>query len=127
MILHDNQKKIAKSKTRYKVVCAGRRFGKTVLSIEEMLVRATRIDNAKVAYIAPTYQQARDICWEQLKHRTSQIKAEINESRLEIEVPNEHGGKSKIFLRSWDNIETLRGQAFHFLVLDLTFSLNFQV
>jgi PBSX family phage terminase large subunit len=128
MYLHEQQKKIAKSPKRYRVVCAGRRFGKTILSIEEMIFHAVTNNLSKVAYIAPTYQQARDICWEQLKHRLVGIDAEINESRLEIEIPNEFGNRSKIFLRSWDNIETLRGQAFNFLVLDEVASMrNFEI
>lgn len=42
----------------------------------------------------------------------------VNESRLEIEVHTEDGGTSIIFLRGWESVETLRGQAFDFLVID---------
>lgn len=118
MQLHERQKEIVKDNHRFKVIDAGRRFGKTVLSIEEMLFKAVSTKDAKIAYIAPTYQQARDIAWEQLKARVEPIKAEINESRLEVTVPNQYKGNSKIVLRSWDNIETLRGQSFHLLILD---------
>lgn len=118
MKLHEKQREIVRDTHRFKVICAGRRFGKTILSIEEMLFTAVTTKNARVAYIAPTYQQARDIAWEQLKARVVDLKADVNESRLEIEVPNKFNGTSKIFLRSWDNVETLRGQAFHLIILD---------
>lgn len=68
---------------------------------------------SRIAYIAPTYQQARDIAWEQLKGDYRQA-GKVNESRLEIEVVN----GSRIVLRGWESIETLRGQKFDLIVLD---------
>ena len=118
MKLHEAQKKVVQSKKRFRVLLAGRRFGKTVLAIEEMLFKAVTTDKARIAYIAPTYQAARDISWAQLKERAQPLKPSINESRLEITVPNKHGTQSLIVLRSWDSVETLRGQYFDFLVLD---------
>lgn len=118
MILHNAQKQIVENNSRFKVLLAGRRFGKTVLAVEEMVYTAVNKADARVVYIAPTFQSARDIAFEQLKKRTLDIGTRINETRLEVEIPNKFGGRSKIFLRSWDNIETLRGQAFDFIVLD---------
>ena len=116
--LHPAQKQIAENNSRFRVLLAGRRFGKTVLAIEEMVFIAVSKENAKVVYTAPTFQSARDIALEQLRKRTVEIIKQFNETRLEIEVINKFGGTSKIFLRSWDNIETLRGQAFDFIILD---------
>lgn len=46
------------------MLVAGRRWGKTVLAVEEMLGFLVRNgDGWNVAYLAPTYGQARDICW----------------------------------------------------------------
>lgn len=118
MKLHEKQKEVLQSRARFRVLNAGRRFGKTILAIEEMLFCASSLDGARIVYIAPTYQAARDICWEQLKTRAHNLNADINESRLELAVPNRHSTKSHIFLRSWDNIETLRGQWFNFIILD---------
>lgn len=72
------------------------------------------ISNSRIAYVAPTYQQARDIAWEQLKKDLVQASESINESRLEIKLIN----GSIIVLRGWEAIETLRGQFFHLIVLD---------
>lgn len=112
------QNEIAKCTARFRVVNAGRRFGKTILSVEEMIGFAIRDIDQRIAYIAPTFQQARDIAWEQLKNRCKDIATNINESQLKITVKTLKGGESQIFLKSWDAVETLRGQKFHFLVLD---------
>lgn len=77
----------------------------------------------RVAYIAPTYQQARDIAWETLKTQLRGTHHTVNESRLEIRLKtltstSEAPEESVIVLRGWESIETLRGQAFDFLVLD---------
>lgn len=118
MVLHQPQKTILSNTARFRVLCCGRRFGKTTLAIEEMkclgLARPSRI-----AYIAPTYQQARDIAWEELKKQFAGLEPTINESRLEIRFRTIDGkGESIIMLRGWEAVETLRGQFFDLLVLD---------
>ena len=118
MKLHPSQKQVVESSNRFKVLLAGRRCGKTVLAVEELVFNAISKQEARVVYIAPTFQSARDIALEHLLKRIERVVSNINETRLELEVSNKFGGKSKIFLRSWDNIETLRGQAFDFIVLD---------
>jgi phage terminase large subunit-like protein len=117
MILHQTQSIIAKDKTRFRTICCGRRWGKTTLAIEEIKGRAVYTQSV-IAYIAPTYQQARDIAWEMLKKEMKDIVVKINESRLEIEVHNIKKSTSLIKLRGWESIETLRGQFFDLLVID---------
>ena len=118
MNLHSAQSEIAKSTARFRVVNCGRRFGKTTLAVWEMVAKAVYGSNRMVAYIAPTYQQARDIAWQELKKVCQPIAFKINESRLEIVVHTVDGGLSTISLRGWENIETLRGQRFDFIVVD---------
>lgn len=118
MEFHQPQKTIAKDRHRFRVVNCGRRFGKTLMAIYEMVAWATAQEDRKVSYIAPTYQQARDIAWEMLKKIADPITVNINESRLELTVKSQDGGKSHIYLRGWEAVETLRGQAFDFLVVD---------
>lgn len=84
----------------------------------EMFALAFAKEDARVAYIAPTYQQARDIAWTELKKMCEPITISVNESRLEIKITNQHGGSSQMVLRGWEAVETLRGQLFDFLVLD---------
>lgn len=118
LILTPKQNEIGADSTRFRVLNAGRRFGKTVLAIEEMVGVAIADNDRKVAYIAPTFQQSRDICWEQLKKRCQTIIFDANETQLKLTVKTQRGGTSVITLKSWDAIESLRGQMFHFLVID---------
>ena len=118
MILHPSQSLIASDTHRFRVVNCGRRFGKTLLAVLEMVALASAKEKGSVAYIAPTYQQARDIAWNQLKEICRPVIKQINESRLEVTIINKFGKTSRIVLRGWESVETLRGQAFDFLVLD---------
>ena len=127
MILHHSQNKIASSNARFRVVNAGRRFGKTVLACEEIKGVAL-YKEARIVYISPTIQQSRDIMWQQLKSELLPITLKTNESRLELEVMNKDGKSSFIQLKGWEAIETLRGQSFDFIVLDEVASMrNFWV
>lgn len=116
MQLTPAQSKILKDNHRFRIVNCGRRLGKTTGAVLEMIYCACAKADKKIAYIANTYQQARDIAWELLKKYAPTIN--INETRLEIKVKTQDGGQSEIVLRGWENIETLRGQHFDFLVLD---------
>lgn len=118
MIFHPAQSQIARDPHRYRVVNCGRRFGKTSLAINEMAGKAYSKKGRKICYIAPTYQQARDIAWVELVKILNPIATKINETRLEITVQTQDKGKSTIFLRGWESVDTLRGQAFDFLVID---------
>lgn len=104
------QKTILQDRHRYKVINCGRRFGKTTLAVDAI---AGYIASGKerVVYIAPTYQQARDIAWEMLKKVF--LGAQFNESRLEVRI-----GDRTVYLRGWEAVETLRGQKFDFIVID---------
>jgi len=113
LLFHKTQAEVALDPHRFRVLCCGRRWGKTTLAIDQMKGRAL-LPNSRIAYVAPTYQQARDIAWEPLKKDLREASESINESRLEIKVVN----GSIIVLRGWEAIETLRGQKFDLIVLD---------
>jgi PBSX family phage terminase large subunit len=115
---HPAQGAIAKDKHRFRVVNCGRRFGKTLLSVWEMFIFASVKENGKVAYVAPTYQQARDIAWLELKKVCEPVIINTNEGRLELVIRNRTGGNSLIVLKGWESIESLRGQMWDFVVLD---------
>lgn len=112
------QAQVVRDRHRFRVVNCGRRFGKTTLAILEIVGKAVSADNQKIAFIANTYQQARDIAWRELKKLALPITVNANEARLEIEVKTQTGGISLIWLRGWESVDTLRGQGFHFIVLD---------
>jgi PBSX family phage terminase large subunit len=117
MILTKTQAIIAKCRKRFRVICCGRRWGKTTLAIEEIKGKAV-YRPSRIAYIAPTYQQARDIAWLMLTKELQPIIKKVNESRLELTVRTVKNEESFISLRGWESIETLRGQQYDLIVID---------
>jgi PBSX family phage terminase large subunit len=118
VVLTPAQSEIARDTHRFRIVNCGRRFGKTTLASVEIAGKAVSHDDARTAYIAPTYQQARDILWRDLQRTLEPVTIDRNESRLEITVKTVDGGHGYVVLRGWESIETLRGQRFDFLVPD---------
>tara|TARA_Y100001937_G_scaffold123748_1_gene187180 strand:+ start:54 stop:1292 length:1239 start_codon:yes stop_codon:yes gene_type:complete len=115
MKLTKSQNLISKDKARFRVVVAGRRFGKTFLAINE-LAKFARYPNRRCLYIATTYRQAKNVILNDLIQMLAEknwIK-KINHSDLEITLVN----GSVIALRSSDNKEALRGTKWHFIVFD---------
>src|SRR3990167_1184817 len=98
MVLHPAQNDVAADTHRFRVLNCGRRWGKTTLAVEEIKGKALSMPR-RIAYISPTYQQSRDICWELLKKELHSVISSINESRLEIRVHTVKGGESTITLR----------------------------
>jgi hypothetical protein len=61
------QKKVFSDDTRFKVIVAGRRCGKSRLSAVALLVEGLRCpQGSAVMYVAPTQGQARQIIWDLL-------------------------------------------------------------
>lgn len=102
---------------RFKVVCAGRRFGKTFLALGTVLHKACDpTAKGKVFwYVAPSYRQASQIAWKLLKNLLPFGWAKrTNETDLSIELKN----GAIIALRGADNYDSLRGVGLDGLVLD---------
>ncbi len=110
------QAEIIKSKARFKVVNAGRRFGKTYLAIDFYLFpRAVNKPDSKNWYVAPTYKMAKDIAWEQLKQVIPKLYIDkTNETELSIRLRN----KSVIQLKGAEDPDSLRGPGLDSIVYD---------
>jgi len=115
MILSDPQDAIYYADARFRVVVAGRRFGKTYLSTTELLRYAALGRNRNVWYVAPTYKAAKDIAWDMLKDEVPKgwIR-KINESELSMRLVN----GSVISLKGAEKPDNLRGRSVDFVVLD---------
>lgn len=100
--------------SRFRILVAGRRFGKTYLSLVELCQAAWK--SGRLAwYVAPTYRQAKRVAWKPLKEMTRPYWAsKPNETDLRIELVS--GGT--ICLRGADNYDSLRGDGLDFLILD---------
>lgn len=114
--LHDSQYKIYNDPSRFRVLAAGRRFGKTVLAVVEMITVAMAKKDRRVWYIAPTYKQAKMIAWKMLLDMIPKefIKGKPNEVELEVTLIN----GSEISLKGADNEDNLRGVGIHLAILD---------
>jgi len=102
---------------RFAVLVAHRRFGKTVLSVNHLIMDAleTQKERASYAYVAPYRNQAKVIAWDYLKHYTSVcLDRKVNEGELSIAFGN--GSTVRVF--GADNPDALRGLYFDGIVLD---------
>ena len=104
------------SKSRWRVVVAHRRAGKTVASVNELIRGAIMTpNNARFGYLAPFLGQAKAIAWDYIKHYCRPIDGvKFNEAELRADLPN--GGRIRLF--GADNPDALRGQYFDGIVLD---------
>jgi hypothetical protein len=99
---------------RFRVLVAGRRFGKTYLALVE-LIQAAWGPGRLAWYVAPSLKQAKRISWAALKKMTRPYwAAKPNETDLRIELTC--GGT--ICVRGAENYEALRGDGLDFVVLD---------
>ena len=115
MPLTNPQRNVINNDARFRVLITGRRFGKTFLAVNELAKFASQ-PNKKVWYVAPSYRQAKAICWGVLKEKMIYHKwvKSINHSDLTITLKN----NSQITLRGSDNEQSLRGVGLNFLCID---------
>jgi hypothetical protein len=101
---------------RFACIVAHRRSGKTVACIYELLIRAlyTKKVNARFAYVAPFFRQAKDTSWTYLKQASQGIAIDTRESELRIVLPN----GAWITLYGGDNPNSLRGIYLDGVVID---------
>ena len=93
---------------RWACIVAHRRAGKTVACINDAIKRCLESDrpDARIAYVAPYYAQAKDIAWSYLSHFSAPIPGiQKNESELRIDYPN--GGRIRLY--GADNYDRMRG------------------
>lgn len=102
---------------RFAVAVCHRRFGKTVLAVNQLQKCAVTCakERPRFAYIAPTYTQGKRAAWDYMKHYAAPIPGvRVHESELRIDYPN--GGQVRIY--GADNPDALRGIYLDGVVLD---------
>ena len=100
--------------TRFKVVAAGRRTGKSRLAAWMLNVEALQADRGHVWYVAPTQGQARDIMWQTLLELGHSVIESSHVNNMQIKLVN----GAMISLKGADRPETMRGVSLKFVVLD---------
>mgnify|MGYP003137013768 FL=1 len=100
---------------RFRVLVAGRRFGKSYLSCIELIRGAINRPGETYFYCAPTYRMAKDIAWKELKKLVPKIWVKAkNETDLRLDLIN----GSSIELKGTENAMALRGRSLSGVVLD---------
>ncbi len=103
---------------RFACIVAHRRAGKTVAAICDLIDAALSCErpNPRFAYVAPFFNQAKDVAWGYLKHYALKIPgATINEAELRVDFPH---NSSRVRLYGADNPDRLRGIYLDGVVLD---------
>ena len=113
--LRRDQYAIAAHPAKTKILSMGRRWGKTVLG--GALVGLTLQQHGRVAWIAPTYKNTRPM-WRWLLMATAEDakRKHVSVNRSERTISTKRGGFLGIY--SGDNIDSIRGESFHLVVLD---------
>jgi len=100
---------------RFKMLAAGRRFGKTHLSLVQLIVWAAQKAGSLNWYLAPTYRAAKSIAWRQLK---AMVPPELFASKNEVDLSIELINGSRIELKGGDRYDSLRGNSLSNVILD---------
>ena len=113
--LHPAQEEVRDSEARWKILCAGRRFGKSRLGVQLCMQKA--LDGGRVWWVAPTFAIAR-VGWRDVvaaaQSFPKEVGVDIKVGDMTVYFPS--GGS--IAVKSADNPQRLRGEGLHYLVMD---------
>ena len=113
--LTDPQRAVYDAPERFKLLCSGRRFGKTYLCITRLINWAIEKPGSLCWYTTANYRMAKQIAWRQLRQMVpSEVFLSKNEAELTIELKN----GSILSLKGADNPDSLRGVSLSALVVD---------
>lgn len=114
---HADQRAIFNDPARFKLLVAGRRWGKTRLMIETAIRHACVNNYGRHWIVAPTREMAKDLFWDHLKARVKELrwKCKIDETGLRIVRAS---NMAAIKLMSGEKPDRLRGRSLHWVGLD---------
>jgi phage terminase large subunit-like protein len=109
------QQDVFKDTTRFKVIAAGRRCGKSRLAATTLLIEGLRCpQGSAVLYVSPTMGQSRQIIWDLLLDLGKEVIQSSHVNNLDITLIN----GARIYVRGADRPDTLRGVSLTYAVLD---------
>ena len=109
------QQEVFKDTTRFKVVAAGRRCGKSRMAAVTLLIEGLKCpQGSAVLYVSPTMGQSRQIIWDLLLDLGRDIITNSHVNNLDITLIN----GARIYVRGADRPDTLRGVSLTYAVLD---------
>ena len=113
----DLQAEMHQKVKRWNVLVMHRRFGKTVWAVNHLIRHCLtcELPRPRVAFVAPTFAQAKRIAWDYVKYYAGVIPGvSFNETELRVDFPN--GGR--LMLLSAENPDSLRGIYLDLCVFD---------
>jgi len=109
---HAGQLEVHNSDARFKVLSAGRRWGKTRLGVNECLDAASK--GGRAWWVSPSYKTS-EVGWRPLRQLARRIPgAEVKLVDRSVALP----GGGFVAVRSADNPDSLRGEGLDFVVMD---------
>ena len=109
------QQTVFADKTRFKVVAAGRRCGKSRMAAVTLLIEGLKCpQGSAVLYVSPTMGQSRQIIWDLLLELGREVIQNSHVNNLDITLIN----GARIYVRGADRPDTLRGVSLTYAVLD---------
>lgn len=117
---HSGQKQFHESpdinkRTRFRIACCGRRFGKTMACANEIIQHAFLIPKSVNWWIAPTYQQSM-LAYRMIENAIQKTGFVIENQKSEKRILLKND--SVIMFKSADNFNALRGEGVNFVVID---------
>jgi hypothetical protein len=111
-----HQAEIHAALKRFNVLVCHRRFGKTVLAVNQLISSALRCPHRapQMAYIAPYAKQAKAVAWDALRQYAAPFIRRTTVTELRVDLFN----GAQISLHSGDNPDALRGLYLDGVVLD---------
>jgi len=110
-------------KSRFSVIVAHRRSGKTVMLVNHMIKAALTcpLPNPRYAFISPTFKQGKSTAWDYIKQFAGKIPGtKFNESELRCDLPN----GARVTILGAENDQALRGIFLDGCVFDETQSIK---
>jgi hypothetical protein len=111
--IDQKRKEIIQHKAKRKVLVAGRRFGKSHLSLIWLLSKEIQSGERRWI-ITPTYRQGKATTWKLMRQVFRDYKCQINESELAIKLPND----AEIAIKGAEQENNLRGAGIQMAVLE---------
>ena len=106
------RREIIKHEASRKVLVAGRRFGKSHLSLIWLLSR--KIEEGERRWIiTPTYRQGKSTTWKLMRQVFRDYKCQINESELAVKLPND----AEVAIKGAEQENNLRGAGLDMVVM----------
>ncbi len=111
--MHAAQREVFESPARFKVIAAGRRFGKTLLAVAACIIAAASKEDAVVWWVSPSHNQSR-MALRTVAKMIPRGHREVNRTLSEIYLSN----GARICFKSGERWDNLRGEGLDLVVID---------